>query len=300
MEKTQETYASKQGFCECLNGLCVTQRGKETRCQMPTHMKQLKSRHKDLRDLFAQNITVRHVLEKLQSCRADDDATIVRKRMKEKLDFDVMGVEEDGEVYGYVEQSTLRTGPCRRYRNLFLPSELIAESTPLIDLLLVLHGTPRIFVLDRNKVTGIVTRGDLQKAPVRMLLFGLVTLLEMHLLRLVRIHYPKDSWQSLLSSARLNKAKNLFAERKARNETVDLADCLQFCDKRELVLKTPEIEDRIRRKCGKSGKLILESTEKLRDKLAHAQDLVTGSMWPELIDLVKDIEQLLELFECIE
>ena len=266
---------------------------------MPRHMKQLKSRHKDLRNLFAHSITVRHVLEKLQSCHADDDATVVRKRMEEDLDFDVMGVEEDGEVYGYVERSSLGTGPCRRYKRMFLPSDLIAESTPLIDLLPVLHNTPRIFVLDRNKVTGIVTRGDLQKAPVRMLLFGLVTLLEMHLLRLVRIHYPKDSWQSLLSEARLNLARKLFVERKARNEAVDLADCLQFCDKRKLVLRILEIRDCIKRKCGKSGKFLLESTEKLRDKLAHAQDIVTGSTWPELIDLVRDIEQLLKLFESI-
>lgn len=266
---------------------------------MPRNMKQLKSRYNDLRDLFAHSITVRHVLEKLQSCHADDDATIVRKRMEKDLDFDVMGVEEDGEVYGYVERSSLRTGPCRRYKRMFLPSELIAESTPLMDLLPVLHDTPRIFVLDSNKVTGIVTRGDLQKAPVRMLLFGLVTLLEMHLLRLVRIHYPKDSWQSLLSEARLNLARKLFGERKARNEAVDLADCLQFCDKRKLVLRIPEIRDYIKRKCGKSGKFLLESTEKLRDKLAHAQDIVTGSTWPELIDLVRDIERLLKLFESI-
>lgn len=262
-------------------------------------MKQLKSRHEDLRNLFAQSITVRHVLEKLQSCHTDDDATITRKRMEEELDFDVMGVKEDGEVYSYVERSDLGTGPCGRYKRTFLPSELVAESTPLMDLLPVLHDTPRIFVLDRNKVTGIVTRGDLQKAPMRMLLFGLITLLEMHLLRLVRINYPNESWQNLLTNKRLNRARKLFEKRKARNEALDLADCLQFCDKRKLVLRIPEIRDRIKRKCGKCGKYVLKSTEKLRDKLAHAQDMVAGSTWPEIIELTKDIERLLKEFENI-
>jgi len=261
-------------------------------------MKQLKTCYADLRSLYDQNIKVRHVLERLQSCNADDDALIVREQLK-KDDFDVLGVEENGGVYGYVEQSNLGTGRCIEYRRMFLPSELVAESTPLLDLLTLLHDTPRMFVLDRNRVSGIVTRGDLQKAPVRMLLFGLVTLIEMHLLRLVRINYPEDSWRNLLGEARLNKAKELFAQRKARNEAIDLADCLQFCDKRKMVLKIPEIRDYIKRECGESGELLLKSTEELRDKLAHAQDLVTGSTWPELIDLVGKMERLLELLEGI-
>lgn len=268
--------------------------------RMQRRMKQLRSSYEDLRNLFAESITVRHVLEKLQSCHSDDDAVIIRKHMEEDLDFDVMGVEDDGRVYGYVESSELGTGHCKRYEKTFSPSELVAESTPLMDLLPVLHDSPRVFVLDRNKVTGIVTRADLQKAPVRMLLFGLVTLLEMHLLRLVRIHYPDGSWQSLLSGGRLALARELFAQRNARNEALDLADCLQFCDKRKLVLGIPEIQDCIERSCGKSGKFLLESTEELRDKLAHAQDIVTGSTWPELIDLVRDIEQTLKGFESIQ
>jgi len=261
-------------------------------------MKQLKTSYKDLRSLYDQNIKVRHVCEKLQSCNSDDDALVVRDQMN-KLDFDVMGLMEEDNVYGYVEQSNLGIGPCSKYKKIFLPSELIAESTPLIDLLTVLRDTPRMFVLDRNNVSGIVTRGDLRKAPVRMLLFGLVSLIEMHLLRLVRIHYPEDSWQSQLTETRLNKASELFAERKARNEAIDLADCLQFCDKTKLVMKIPEIRDSIRREFGKLGKTLLNSTKKLRDKLAHAQDIVTGTTWPELIDLVREIERLLKLFESI-
>jgi len=70
-------------------------------------------------------------------------------------------------------------------------------------------------------------------------------------------------------------------------------------DKTKLVMKISEIRDSIRREFGKLGKTLLNSTEKLRDKLAHAQDIVTGTTWPELIDLVREIERLLKLFESI-
>ena len=266
---------------------------------MPRRVKQLKSRCQDLRELFEHNITVRHVLEELQSCNADDDATTVRKLM-EDLDFDVMGLEDKGEVYGYIERTSLGVGPCRGFRRAFLPSEILANSTPLMDLLVALRETPRIFVEDHNRVMGIVTRGDLQKATLRMLLFGFVTLLEMHLLRLVRIYYPEDSWRGLLKYTRLDRARELLSARKARNEAVDLADCLQLCDKIEIVLRTPKIREHIEGELKKNGRLLLKSVEKLRDRLAHAQDLVVASTWPEVIDSVSEMERLLELFESIQ
>mgnify|MGYP005641987019 CR=1 FL=1 len=162
------------------------------------------------------------------------------------------------------------------------------------------RDSPRVFVLDRNRVSGIVTRGDLQKAPVRMLLFGLLTLLEMQLLRLIRIYYLQDSWQKLLKEDRLNSAKERLAERQARNEAIGLADCLQFCDKRVIILKTPEVRESIGLKSKNSGERLLKCAEDLRNKLAHAQDLVTGSSWPAVIDLAKDIEAILKKCEEIE
>lgn len=266
---------------------------------MTNRMKQLKSSSQDLRDLFEHSINVKHIAEKLQSCQDGDDAIEVKRRMDE-LDFDVLGVEDEGVINGYIERTSLETGPCSKYQRTFHPSELIAESTPLIDLFPILHDAPRVFVLHRNRVSVIVTRGDLQKAPVRMLLFGLVTLLEMHLLRLIRIYYPNDSWQEFLNDGRLEQAKKLLSERHARNEALDLADCLQFCDKRDLILRRLDIRERIRLKSKQSGEILLEFTEKLRNKLAHGQDLVTGSSWPEVIDLAKEIEVLLEQCEQIE
>ena len=139
-------------------------------------MKQLKSRAQDLRNLFESNITVADIAEKLEYCSAADDARVIRQYMKDQK-FDVFGIEDKGIICGYIEQAILENGPCMQYQREFHASELIAESTPLIDLLPILHDGSQIFVLDRNRVSGIVTRGDLQKAPVRMLLFGLVTLL---------------------------------------------------------------------------------------------------------------------------
>src|SRR5439155_19678934 len=158
---------------------------------------------------------------------------------------------------------------------------------------------PRVFVQVDGDVRGIIARGDLQKAPVRMLIFGLITLLEMHLLRLIRAQYPNRSWTNCLNSDRLQAAKDLFAMRKARNEAIDLADCLQFCDKRTLILRSEELLRGLGALSKKDADKLFKSIEKLRDKVAHSQDLVLGSTWPEVIGLVRKTDVLLAKCETL-
>ena len=147
--------------------------------------------------------------------------------------------------------------------------------------------------------TGIVTRGDLQKAQVRMLLFGLVTLLEMQFLRLILFYYPNDSWGKYLSKSRLESAKKLQEERQKRDEALNLADCLQFCDKTDLIFKLSELRERLGLETKKAAHSLCSRIEGLRNKLAHAQDIVTGTTWPELIELEEQIEELVRRCERI-
>ena len=265
-------------------------------------MKQLKSRAQDLRGLFEKSITIEYVAEPLKAVSADADAIEVLYWMESK-DFDVVGVETENRISGYVERSHLiqcQSGKCRDYQQIFHPQELVAISTPLMKLLPILAQKPRLFVLDSNQVSGIITYGDLQKAPVRMLLFSLVTLLEMNLLRLVRLYYPQDSWQQVLKADRLEAAQKLWRESRERNEATDLLDYLQFCDKRELILNQSELFQKLGLNSKRSGEKFLKSAERLRNRLAHAQNLVSGSSWQELISLAEAMEKLLIYCEQIE
>ncbi|PHJ56311.1 hypothetical protein VF14_29060 [Nostoc linckia z18] len=265
-------------------------------------MKHLKSRSQDLRSLFENNITIEYVAEPLKAMPADAEVIEVLHWM-EAQNFDVIGVERSDTITGYLERSSLiegKSSKCGDYERVFHPKELIAISTPLMKLLPILQQTPRLFVLDCNQVSGIVTCGDLQKAPARMLLFGLVTLLEMNLLRLVRLYYPQDSWQPVLKKERLEIAQRLWRESQERNEATDLLDYLQFCDKRELVLNQPELLEHLELKSKRFGERFLKSAEQLRNRLAHAQNLVTGSSWTELISLAEAMEMLLIRCEEVE
>ena len=139
-------------------------------------MKHLKSSLRDLRELFEHSITVKDIVEPLTSFDADHPADQARLFMEEK-DYDVVGVREDGLVSGYARRPDLSGGKLGDYLVQFYepvdePVELLPETTPLVKVFEALHDSSRAFVLVLGEVGGIVTRGDLQKIPVRMWLFG--------------------------------------------------------------------------------------------------------------------------------
>ncbi len=253
-----------------------------------------------LRQLFESEITATALLSRLHSCEEDDPARDIHSRMDE-LGFDVLAVRgQDGAIYGYVAADELKDGTVREHARVFHPRELISDSTPIIEVLDVLRAQPRVFVVSGNHVFGIVTRADLQKPAVRLVVFGLVTLLESQLSQLVRKFYPDDAWRELLKQPRIDAAQRLYEERVARNEEMDLVDCLQLADKRDLLIRTAETRRLLGFESKTKAKNFLEEIEKVRNRIAHAQDLVTGTTWEELIRLVEELDLLVERVEAEE
>jgi hypothetical protein len=73
-----------------------------------------------------------------------------------------------------------------------------------------------------------------------------------------------------------------------------LLSCLQLADKKTLALKSEAILEHF----GLLGKQTAEKTlmriGKIRDKLAHSQDLATGTTWEEIIDVSVVVQDMLD------
>ena len=257
-------------------------------------MKHLRTSLKELRDLFENTITVRKIAEPLVSFDGEHSAESAREFM-EKRNFDVMGVREDGEVAGYVRRKDL-SGEQVRDHLVGFEGAFVPDSAPLVNVIQALRNHEAVFVSVFGRVSGIVTLGDLQKAPVRMWLFGLISLVEMQMLRLIRDRYPGDSWCALLSEKRLASAQNLLADRRKRNLETGLSDCIQWCDKRDILLKDKQLFLLGVFSGKEEGDQFLRQLEQLRNDLAHAQDIIKGR-WPELADIVIQAEEFLHRLE---
>jgi hypothetical protein len=246
----------------------------------------------DLHDSLDDSLLVRHIAVPLESCAASDDAKTVRGRMEEK-NYDVLGVKENGVIQGYVRRQDLKPGRCRDYLKQFRPAEIIASTTSLIELLPLLRFKTHLFVLERTKLTSLVTRADLQKSPVRMLLFGLVSLLEMYLVEMVRLCYPGDSFREKLAPGRLERAEKLLSALTGEDEETDLAGCLKMADKRDLLIQVPGFLEFFSLGDGKQASKRFKEMERLRDNLAHGQDLIAGSGWDAVLAVADDLEAFL-------
>lgn len=254
------------------------------------------TRFSDLRSVLGASIVAGTIHEPLQCCSSDASAHEIRNILKEK-GFDVAGVQtvQKGPVIGFVIRETLRGGRVKEHNIPMSAEHWISDTTPLSDLLRVLRDKERVFVRVGSEVKGIVTRADLNKPLVRVYLFGLISLLEMHLSFWVRKSYEEDSWRQKLSKGRLEAATNLQVKRRARNEEITLLDCLQFCDKRDLLLAQNDVRVKLGLESKKQAESLLKKVEDLRDRLAHSQlELVQGSSWKVLLELIEKIEALVE------
>ena len=252
------------------------------------------TRLSELRSVLGAKIDARAILEPIQCCPANALATEMRDRLGQR-GFDVAGVMNDptGPVIGFVIAKELSEGSVENHRKPLSAEHLISDATPIADLLWVLRIKERAFVLIGPEVKGIVTFADLNKPPVRVYLFGLVSLVEMHLRFWIRTAYRDGSWQGHLKEKRIENANKLHAERQKLNQQIDLLDCVQVCDLSDLFLGNEDLRKRLGIESKGKGEDLLSDFEKLRDRLAHSQqDLVEGTTWPELIDVVEKLEAL--------
>ena len=259
-------------------------------------MKHLKLSSQNLRKIFEHSITVKEITEPFASFDIDHPADKVRRFMNEK-DYDVVGVMKNGIIVGYVNRTEIDGKSLKDCCVLFEQENTLPETTPLIDVFKVLGNSPRVFVTFLGRVGGIITRGDLQKIPVRIYLFGLISLIEMQLLRIIKKHHPNDSWKPLISQERLDDAKKMRSDRRQRNADIGLLECLQFADKRDIILKSKSnlIEFKPKNSC----KELLKKLENLRNELAHAQYITTQGEWPDFVNLIEEAQEFLSNCETI-
>jgi hypothetical protein len=260
-------------------------------------MKHLRSSIDDMRRLFERAITVKDIAEPFASFDVDQPAMTVRNFLKSKY-YDVVGIRRNGIIEDYALTSELGDGKLGGFAKTFESGAQVSDATSLLSVFELLRDRNWIFVTISDRVWGIATRGDLHKAPVRMWIYCLISLTEMHTLRIIRKLYPQQEWIDLkyLPVSRFERARELFEIRKRINEEVDLTDCLELCDKTTILLKTGTIVLNLGFTSNKKAKSFFVKVERLRNPLAHAQDIVTNR-WPELADLVIGLEKFLKACE---
>jgi hypothetical protein len=242
-----------------------------------------------IKRVFTETFSARDVAEPLASFDAGAASENVRDFMNAR-GFDIVGIRTDGEVVGYVERASLEESNCGQYLQPLEKAAVLSDTVSLLAVLINLNRAEFLFVNMLGKVAGIITRDDMQKPTVRMWLFGIVTLVEMRFSDLIERYSPEDSWRKYLSEARLQKAQSLLAERRRRNQQLQLLDCLQFADKGQIIARNEDIRKWTVFASRGQAEEASKRLEQLRNNLAHAQDIVTSD-WSTIVQLCEFIVQ---------
>lgn len=248
----------------------------------------------ELQYLFGSLVRVKDVAVPLFALDDTLDDKDIRRAM-DKHGFTVVGLRADGKVSAYASRSgELGTGPLARHD--ITSSDVIDESATLGELVRSLQSRRWLLVSWRDAVCGMVTRADLQKPPFRLWLFGLVTLLEMEMTQAILGNVAQDKIEGTLTPERLKAAKKLQDARRKRNEDLELVHCLQFCDKRDILLEAERMHGGPNSPfpSRRSAERLLKTVEDLRNNLAHAQALPGPFDWGEVLVIPDQVEQLIE------
>jgi hypothetical protein len=248
------------------------------------------SRLQDLQRVFEEHITIGMIAEPFASFDESDEMAEAKQLMV-KRKYDVIGIRSNGLVSQYLDQIQVRTDRSFSIKS-FDDEDTFDEYDSLTVGLERLCHAPRIYIRSFGQIAGIVTRADLEKQPVRLWLFGLISVLEIRMLSLVRRFYPEDTWRDQITLQRLEAVKKVLADRTLSNTEIDLASCLQFADKRDIILSHPENTDatNLSRKKFES---LAKKLERLRNEIAHSNP-ISKSDWRTTFELSTNCKSLIE------
>ena len=252
------------------------------------------TRFSALRTIFTDNITARNIYEPLLCCPLHSNGYDAREALRIR-DFDVAGVKktESGEVVGYVQASSLGDEDLEKYVKKISSDLLISDSTPIADIFSILNELEFAFVISGKYISGIITKADINKPPVRIYLFGITSLFEMHLSAWVNHYYPDDSWASQVPENRMQEATKIFKLRKGKNQELSFMECLQLCDKRDLLAKSEQFRKDFEFSRGNFDSFV-KDLEKIRNELAHSNySIIQNLEWSRLIEIISRAESFL-------
>ena len=249
------------------------------------------SRRERLKRLFLDGFHAMDIARPLLSFDAEKDGIEVREIMQ-RTEMELCGVRVAGLVAGYVTLSDLAEGHCVESMRPFSAGQVVSESAGLQAALEVLDHHDYCFLSTLGTVDAFAGRSDVEKAPARMWLFGMITIIEMFVARTIEAQFPDGSWREHVAAGRLEHARKLRDERRRRNQYVDLLDCLQLSDKAQILIRDPESAQEMGFESRREAKEAIKRLESLRNNLAHSQEIVVHD-WPIISRLSGRLERVL-------
>lgn len=249
------------------------------------------TRFDSLHNIFLENAKLLSLFEPVLCCK-DTDRAYDAKCALELRDFDVTCViNDEGVIVGQIERKDLNQGLVSEYVKNVEEEQKIDENTSLVDLLKILDTSKFKYVTRNNQIVGIITRSDLNKPIPRTYLFGVVSLVELHINYWINYYYPNDIWLQSLNESRQRKVREIIELRRGSSDYLALVECAQLCDKKKILRNTPDFLTKFNFS-KTSFKKFLEKLEIVRNEIAHSQSSIIERLsWEHITHTIAKAEK---------
>jgi hypothetical protein len=237
-------------------------------------------------NLFLEGFAVRDIASALASFDDCTPAAAIVAAMEQRQ-AEVAGVRTGGVIAGWLTREDAERGAAYRP---FDPALVVDADASLNDVLRKLAPESYVFVQTFGEIAGVVGMSDLEKAPMRMWLFGLVTITEFRVTRMIDEVCPADAWRQHLSQGRLELAAELQAHRRLRGQQPTLLECLQLADKGQIVARDERLRELTQFASRRSVEKFVTALQDLRNNLAHAHDI--SSNWEIIRELAMNLHRI--------
>ncbi len=216
----------------------------------------------------------------LETCSHDEMlTTVVDRNRRNQFDFlPVLGPAIDGagapgRIIGLIEIAPFMSAPTpdgQVHASMRALSEenLIGADASILDFVRNADLQVCRLVVSGHEISGLVTLSDLQRLPVRVALFGLVTHLEITMANAIHSEFGRtEGWIDRLPENRQQKLRYEIAKARGKEGLVDALLFTQFADKVTIIRTSPYFLF-----SKNNFKNELEQIRSLRDHLVHAND----------------------------
>ena len=178
-----------------------------------------------------------------------------------------------------------------RHMDSLSDANLIGAEATILDFLKEVDSRPFCLVVSAGGIDGLVAWSDLQKLPVRVALFSLITGFELIMSKAIMNEYPNgDGWLEHLSGKRRRELEERVEQRQSNDSDIHPLLETEFSHKATILRKMRAFQ-----RPPKAAMKLLGRIVTLRNKVAHAKDYLRDR--EEASKLSSKVKGLSELHE---
>ena len=200
------------------------------------------------------------------------------------------------ELVRFIDGSAPSIGPVRPHMRPLSEEMLLGGDAGILTFVRDADRLPFRFVVSGREISGLVSLSDLQRLPVRAVLFAIVTHLEIVMADVIRMEFKAtDKWLERLPEGRRNHIYCGIEKAKKADAFVESLLFTQFADKVTIIRKSPHLP--LQKEKFKSD---LRQIQSLRDNLAHANNYAaTRDDARKICATVRLIDKWAEHLACV-